>query len=92
MVRRWRFFESFCVVYFQRAACSTFQTCLLNSHYGHATHFSKQKLDPLLTQSVLIFSFNVTAPSLPPPPERVKDGVMDCGRGVLIPSHDQSNF
>ena len=29
MVPRWRFF---CVVYFQRAACSTFQTCILNSH------------------------------------------------------------
>ena len=23
----------FCVLYFQRAACSTFQTCILNSHY-----------------------------------------------------------
>ena len=29
MVPRWRFF---CVMYFQRAACSTFQTCILNSH------------------------------------------------------------
>jgi len=29
MVPRWRFF---CVLYFQRAACSTFQTCILNSH------------------------------------------------------------
>ena len=35
MVPRWRFFASFCVLYFQRAACSTFQTCILNSHYGH---------------------------------------------------------
>jgi len=25
----------FCVLYLQRAACSTFQTCILNSHYGH---------------------------------------------------------
>ena len=25
----------FCVLYFQRAACSTCQTCILNSHYGH---------------------------------------------------------
>jgi len=32
MVPRWRFF---CVLYFQRAACSTFQTCILNSHKGH---------------------------------------------------------
>ena len=32
MVPRWRFF---CVLYFQRAACSTFQTRILNSHQGH---------------------------------------------------------
>jgi len=25
----------FCVLYFQPAACSTFQTCILNLHYGH---------------------------------------------------------
>jgi len=25
----------FCVLYFQWAACSTFQTCILNSHLGH---------------------------------------------------------
>jgi len=25
----------FCVLYFQRAACNTFQTCILNSHQGH---------------------------------------------------------
>jgi len=25
----------FFVLYFQRAACSTFRTCILNSHYGH---------------------------------------------------------
>jgi len=30
MVRR--IFGDFCVLYFQRAACSTFQTCILNSH------------------------------------------------------------
>jgi len=30
------FVHHFCVLYFQRAACSTFQTCILNSHYlGH---------------------------------------------------------
>ena len=39
MVRRWRFWRIFCVPYFQRAACSTFQTrtfqtCVLNSHQG----------------------------------------------------------
>ena len=27
--------ENFCVLYIQRAACSTFHTCILNSHYGH---------------------------------------------------------
>jgi len=25
----------FCILYFQRAACSTFQTCILNSHEDH---------------------------------------------------------
>jgi len=35
MVRRWRFLRHFCVLYFQRAACITFQTCILNSHEGH---------------------------------------------------------
>jgi len=29
MVPKWRFF---CVLYFQRAACSRFQTYILNSH------------------------------------------------------------
>jgi len=29
---RWRVF---CVLYFQRAARITFETCILNSHYGH---------------------------------------------------------
>jgi len=32
MVPRWWFF---CVLYFQRAACTAFQTCILDSHYGH---------------------------------------------------------
>ena len=32
IVPRWRFLRHFCVLYFQRAACSTFQTCILNSH------------------------------------------------------------
>jgi len=34
-VPRWRFFASCCVLYFQRAACSTFQTCIINSHQSH---------------------------------------------------------
>ena len=29
------FWRLFCVLYFQRAACSMFQTCILNSHQGH---------------------------------------------------------
>jgi len=29
IVRRWRLFDDFCVLHFQRAACSTFQTCIL---------------------------------------------------------------
>ena len=32
MATFWRFF---CVLHFHRAACSTFQTCILNSHWGH---------------------------------------------------------
>ena len=32
MVPRWRLF---CVLHFQRAACSRFQTCIVNSHWGH---------------------------------------------------------
>jgi len=32
MVPRWRFLRHFCVLYFQRAACGTFQTCIVNSH------------------------------------------------------------
>jgi len=32
MAPRWRFLAIFCVLYFQRAACSRFQTCILNSH------------------------------------------------------------
>ena len=35
MVPRRRFLRHFCVPYFQRAACSRFQTCILNSHKGH---------------------------------------------------------
>ena len=31
-VPRWRFLATFCVPYLQRAACGTFQTCILNSH------------------------------------------------------------
>jgi len=30
----------FCVLYFQRAARSTFQTCILNSHEGHTMYRS----------------------------------------------------
>ena len=36
-VPRWRFLATFCVLHFlhfQRAACSRFQTCILNSHLG----------------------------------------------------------
>jgi len=30
------FWRLFCVLYLQQAPCSIFQTCILNSHYGHA--------------------------------------------------------
>jgi len=42
MVPRWRFFAS---CFFQRAACSTFQTCILNSHWPH--HVSKYGRHPV---------------------------------------------
>jgi len=32
MVPGWRFLATFWVLHLQRAACSTFQTCILNSH------------------------------------------------------------
>jgi len=32
MVPRWRFVATFCILYLQRATCSRFQTCILNSH------------------------------------------------------------
>jgi len=32
MVPRWRFLATFCMSYFKWAVCSTFQTCILNSH------------------------------------------------------------
>ena len=35
IVPRWRFLATFCVLCFQRAASSRFQTCILNSHYSH---------------------------------------------------------
>ena len=35
MVSRWRIFGDFLILRFQRAACSTFQTCILNSQLGH---------------------------------------------------------
>jgi len=38
MVPRWRFLRHFCLLYFQRAVCSTFQTCVLNSHKGHTMY------------------------------------------------------
>ena len=36
MVPRWRFLCHFCILYFQRAACSTFQTC--NSKFALRPH------------------------------------------------------
>ena len=32
MVHRWRFCAIFCILYFQRETCSTFQTCTRNLH------------------------------------------------------------
>jgi len=51
MVPIWRFLRHFCVQYFHRAACTTFQTCILNSHQGHTMcrsmvdiHFATAKI------------------------------------------------
>jgi len=46
MVPRWRFLATFWVLHLQRAACSTFQTCILNSHYGHAMCRSMVNIQP----------------------------------------------
>ena len=35
MASRWRIFGDFFVLHFHRAVCSTFQTWILNLHYGH---------------------------------------------------------
>jgi len=35
MVPRWQIFGDCWVLHFEPAACSRFQTCILNSHYGH---------------------------------------------------------
>ena len=35
-IMQWWRDGNFCVLYFQQAASSTFQTCILNSQYGHA--------------------------------------------------------
>ena len=32
MVPRWPIFGHFCILYFQRSTCTTFQTCILNLH------------------------------------------------------------
>jgi len=42
MLPRWRFLAIFCVLHFQRAACSTFQTCILNlASLGHPCKFQR---------------------------------------------------
>ena len=35
MVPKWQIFGNFCILHFHPAVCSTFQTCILNSHWGH---------------------------------------------------------
>ena len=34
----------FCVLYFQRAACSTFLTCMLNSHWPHHVWYGRHPI------------------------------------------------
>jgi len=45
MVPRWRFLTTFCGLYLQRAPCSTFQTCILNSLRPH--HVCKYGRHPI---------------------------------------------
>jgi len=51
MVPRWRFFATFCVLYFHRAACSTLiQTCILNSHKGHTMCASMADIQSVMAE------------------------------------------
>jgi len=40
----------FCVLYFQRVVCSTFQTCILNSHEGHTMCGSMVDIQSVATE------------------------------------------
>jgi len=40
-----------CVLYFQRATCSTFHTCMLNSHYGHIIRGSMVDIQSATTEN-----------------------------------------
>jgi len=40
----WRFFAYFCILYYQRATCSTFQTCIVNSHEGHVWKYDRHPI------------------------------------------------
>jgi len=50
MVHRWRIFGHFYILHFQRAACSTFQTCILNLHYGHTMCGSMVDIQSVTTE------------------------------------------
>ena len=53
------FLAIFCVLYFQRAACSRFQTCILNSHQSHPvvwpqyTNVADRQTDILVENRIL---------------------------------------
>jgi len=44
------FLAVFCVLYFQQAACSTFQTCILGLHYGHTMCRSMVDIESATTE------------------------------------------
>jgi len=44
------FLAIFCVLHFQRAACSTFQTCILNLHLGHTMCQSMVDIQSVLAE------------------------------------------
>jgi len=54
------FLEIFCVLYFQRATCSTFRTCILNLHYLHG--FRRINEDAYFQNHVQLLRHTVSDP------------------------------
>jgi len=67
MVPRWRIFGDFCVLYLQRAARSTFQTCILKAkfHYAIWSHTGRKLVANLQRAGIWIIIEHELA-GLPP--------------------------